>query len=76
MGEAVFASGSMGAGLGIVPSDGRIVAPADGKVVVAMKTGAPSRSLAMAEPWLSTNLSSSTSESEDTQRQTENREVS
>ena len=41
-----------------------------------MKTGAPSRSRAMLEPWLSTNLSSSPSESDATQRQTEKREVS
>ncbi len=37
--DKVFASQAMGHGLGIVPSDGRIVAPVDGKVVVAMKSG-------------------------------------
>ncbi|SDB81340.1 PTS system beta-glucoside-specific IIA component, Glc family /PTS system beta-glucoside-specific IIB component, Glc family /PTS system beta-glucoside-specific IIC component, Glc family [Raineyella antarctica] len=37
--DKVFASGAMGKGLGIVPSDGRIVSPVSGTVVVAMKTG-------------------------------------
>ena len=37
--DKVFASGAMGKGMGIVPSDGRIVSPVSGTVVAAMKTG-------------------------------------
>lgn len=37
--DKVFASGAMGTGLGIVPSDGTIVAPFDGTVEVAFPTG-------------------------------------
>lgn len=37
--DKVFASGSMGRGLAVVPSDGTIVSPVDGRVVVTMKTG-------------------------------------
>ncbi|WP_420176696.1 beta-glucoside-specific PTS transporter subunit IIABC [Luteococcus sp. OSA5] len=37
--DKVFASGAMGSGFGIRPTDGSIVAPCDGDVVVAMKTG-------------------------------------
>lgn len=37
--DKVFASGSMGQGLAVVPSDGTIVSPVDGRVVVTMKTG-------------------------------------
>lgn len=37
--DKVFASGSMGSGLAVVPVDGTIVSPVDGRVVVAMKTG-------------------------------------
>lgn len=36
VGDPVFAGGSMGKGLGIVPSDGTVVAPVTGKVIVAM----------------------------------------
>ncbi|MFT3877550.1 MAG: beta-glucoside-specific PTS transporter subunit IIABC [Propioniciclava sp.] len=34
--DKVFSSGAMGVGFGIVPDDGRVVAPVDGKVIVAM----------------------------------------
>lgn len=37
--DKVFASGAMGSGFGVRPSDGTIVAPCDGEVMVAMKTG-------------------------------------
>ncbi len=37
--DPVFASGAMGPGLGIEPSDGRIVSPVTGEIVVAMETG-------------------------------------
>lgn len=37
--DKVFASGVLGAGLGIVPTSGRIVAPATGTVVTAMDSG-------------------------------------
>lgn len=37
--DKVFASEAMGKGLGILPSDGKVVAPASGTVVVAMKSG-------------------------------------
>lgn len=37
--DRVFASLAMGRGIGIVPTDGTIVAPVDGRVAVAMKTG-------------------------------------
>lgn len=37
--DPVFAGGTLGSGLGIVPSEGRIVAPCDGTVKVAMKSG-------------------------------------
>ena len=37
--DKVFASLAMGRGIGIVPTDGTIVAPVDGTVAVAMKTG-------------------------------------
>lgn len=37
--DKVFASGAMGNGFGVVPATGSIVAPCDGTVVVAMKTG-------------------------------------
>ncbi len=37
--DPVFASGAMGPGLGIEPSDGRIVSPVTGEIVVAMDTG-------------------------------------
>ena len=33
--DKVFASGSMGVGYGIVPSDGRVVSPVNGKVIVS-----------------------------------------
>ena len=37
--DKVFASQAMGHGVGIVPSNGTIVSPVDGKIVVAMKSG-------------------------------------
>lgn len=37
--DAVFASGAMGTAVGIVPSNGTIVAPVAGKVVAAMPSG-------------------------------------
>lgn len=37
--DKVFASGAMGSGLGVVPSDGNIYAPASGTVLAAMKSG-------------------------------------
>lgn len=37
--DPVFSSGVMGPGLGIEPSDGRIVSPVNGEIVVAVKTG-------------------------------------
>ncbi|MEL4503445.1 beta-glucoside-specific PTS transporter subunit IIABC [Luteococcus sp. H138] len=37
--DKVFASGAMGSGFGVMPDDGTIVAPCDGEVIVAMKTG-------------------------------------
>ena len=37
--DKVFASGAMGGGLGIVPTDGQVFAPVSGTVVVAMKSG-------------------------------------
>lgn len=37
--DKVFSSGAMGKGLGIVPAEGRIIAPVSGTVVAAMKTG-------------------------------------
>ncbi len=37
--DKVFASGTMGGGLGIVPTDGQVFAPVSGTVVVAMKSG-------------------------------------
>lgn len=37
--DKVFASQAMGRGIGIVPSDGTIVAPVDGTIAVAMKSG-------------------------------------
>jgi PTS system beta-glucosides-specific IIC component len=37
--DKVFASGAMGEGLGIVPTDGRIYAPISGTVKAAMKSG-------------------------------------
>lgn len=37
--DPVFASGAMGPGVGIVPADGRIVAPVSGEILVAMDTG-------------------------------------
>ena len=37
--DPVFAGGKMGAGVGIVPSDGTVYAPVTGKVLVAMETG-------------------------------------
>lgn len=37
--DPVFASGAMGPGLGIEPSDGRIVSPVSGEIIVAMDTG-------------------------------------
>lgn len=37
--DKVFASGAMGKGLGIVPTDGRIVSPITGTIKAAMKTG-------------------------------------
>ncbi len=37
--DKVFASGSMGKGMGVLPSDGRIYAPVSGTVKAAMKTG-------------------------------------
>ena len=37
--DKVFASGALGAGVGIVPSDGRVHAPVTGTVVAAMSAG-------------------------------------
>jgi len=37
--DKVFASGAMGSGLGIVPTDGQVHAPVSGTIVVAMKSG-------------------------------------
>ncbi|MDF1489636.1 beta-glucoside-specific PTS transporter subunit IIABC [Tessaracoccus caeni] len=37
--DPVFSSGAMGPGLGIDPSDGRIVSPVTGEIIVAVKTG-------------------------------------
>lgn len=37
--DKVFASAAMGSGLGIIPTDGHVYAPASGTVVAAMKTG-------------------------------------
>ncbi len=37
--DKVFASLAMGRGIGIIPTNGTIVAPVDGTVAVAMKTG-------------------------------------
>lgn len=37
--DKVFASQAMGKGIGIVPSNGTIVAPVAGRIVVAMKSG-------------------------------------
>jgi PTS system beta-glucosides-specific IIC component len=37
--DKVFASGAMGQGLGIVPTDGHIYAPVSGTIKAAMKTG-------------------------------------
>ena len=37
--DKVFASGALGGGLGIVPTDGQVFAPVSGTVVVAMKSG-------------------------------------
>ncbi|SYZ32299.1 glucose PTS transporter subunit IIA [Propionibacterium australiense] len=37
--DPVFSSGAMGKGLGIIPSDGTIVSPVAGKIVVATDTG-------------------------------------
>lgn len=37
--DPVFASGAMGSGAGVRPSEGRIVAPVAGAVIVAMETG-------------------------------------
>lgn len=37
--DKVFASGAMGQGLGILPADGRVVAPVSGTVIAATKTG-------------------------------------
>ena len=37
--DKVFASGAMGKGLGIIPSDGRIYSPITGTIKAAMKTG-------------------------------------
>ena len=37
--DPVFSSGALGNGVGIVPSDGRVVAPASGTVVTAMDSG-------------------------------------
>lgn len=39
VGDKVFASGAMGKGLGIVPSDGRVYAPISGTIKAAMKSG-------------------------------------
>lgn len=39
VGDQAFASGAMGAGVGIVPSDGRVRAPISGQLVVAMDSG-------------------------------------
>ena len=37
--DAMFAGGMLGPGVGIVPSDGRVVAPFGGEVIVAFPTG-------------------------------------
>jgi PTS system beta-glucosides-specific IIC component len=37
--DAAFASGAMGPGVGIEPTDGQIVAPAGGQIIAAMDTG-------------------------------------
>ena len=37
--DPVFASGVMGGGIAIVPSEGKLYAPADGKVIVLADTG-------------------------------------
>ncbi|WP_167146382.1 beta-glucoside-specific PTS transporter subunit IIABC [Actinomyces sp. ZJ308] len=37
--DPVFSSGALGNGVGIVPSDGRILAPASGTIVTAMDSG-------------------------------------
>jgi PTS system beta-glucosides-specific IIC component len=37
--DKVFASGAMGKGLGIVPTDGHIYSPISGSIKAAMKTG-------------------------------------
>lgn len=37
--DPVFAGGAVGAGVGILPSDGRVVAPCDGTVIVAPASG-------------------------------------
>lgn len=39
VGDQAFASGAMGAGVGIAPSDGRVSAPISGQLVVAMDSG-------------------------------------
>lgn len=36
--DKVFASGAMGAGVGIIPTDGRVVAPFDGEVIMTMNS--------------------------------------
>lgn len=37
--DEMFASGKLGAGLAVVPSEGRLVSPIDGKVIVAFPSG-------------------------------------
>lgn len=37
--DAMFSQGKLGAGIAIIPTEGRIVAPVDGKVVVAFPSG-------------------------------------
>jgi PTS system beta-glucosides-specific IIC component len=37
--DAAFASGAMGPGVGIEPTDGQIVAPVGGQIIAAMDTG-------------------------------------
>ncbi|MEL4358776.1 MULTISPECIES: beta-glucoside-specific PTS transporter subunit IIABC [unclassified Luteococcus] len=37
--DKVFASGAMGSGFGVAPTDGTIVAPCDGEIIVSMKSG-------------------------------------
>lgn len=37
--DPVFSSGAMGPGLGVEPTDGRIVSPVSGEILVAMNTG-------------------------------------